>query len=219
MKIHKEGYTTIIIAFLVLFTVAVILHILLPEHKIIKYSFDAVFFLLFILVIYFFRSPSRDIMHGNEYILSSADGKVVVIEEVMEGEYFNDKRIQVSVFMSPLNVHCNRYPCSGIIKYYKYHPGSYFVAWHPKSSEENERTTVVIENNRKNLILVRQIAGAVARRIVCNASEGQCVRQGNELGFIKFGSRVDLLLPLNVDIKVQLGQNVKAGKTVIAEIK
>jgi len=219
MKIHKEGYKTIVTAFLILLIVAVMLHILLPEHKILKYSIDALFLVLLVLVIYFFRSPIREIMFGHENILSSADGKVVVIEEVMESEYFNDKRIQVSVFMSPLNVHCNRYPCSGTIKYYKYHPGSYFVAWHPKSSEENERTTIVIENNYKNLILVRQIAGAVARRIVCNATKGQTVKQGNELGFIKFGSRVDLLLPLNTDIKVRLGQNVKAGKTVIAELK
>jgi phosphatidylserine decarboxylase len=218
MKIHKEGYPTIIIAFVVSVIALVSLNYFLTGYKIVKYSFDAVFAILFILIIYFFRSPRRDMMLSHEYIISPADGKVVVIEEVKENEYFNDKRIQVSIFMSPLNVHCNRYPCSGTVKYFKYHSGSYIVAWHPKSSEENERTTVVIENSRKKLILVRQIAGVMARRIICNASEGKTVRQGHELGFIKFGSRVDVLLPLNAKIKIKLGQPVRAGKTVIAEL-
>jgi phosphatidylserine decarboxylase len=155
---------------------------------------------------------------SHEYIISPADGKVVVIEEVNETEYFNGRRIQVSIFMSPLNVHCNRYPCSGTVKYYKYHSGSYFVAWHPKSSEENERTTVVLENSKKQLILVRQIAGIMARRIICNANVGETVKQGHELGFIKFGSRVDVLLPTDAKIKIRLGQSVRAGKTVIAEL-
>ena len=219
MKIHKEGYSTIFITFLVILVAAVWLHILLPHQKIIVFSLDGAFLILFTLIVYFFRSPKRVLNINHEYILSAADGKVVVIEEVVEPEYLHDRRTQVSVFMSPLNVHSNRYPCSGTIRYYKYHPGSYIVAWHPKSSEENERTTVVIENKRKQLILVRQIAGALARRIICNAKEGAAIKQGQELGFIKFGSRVDVLLPLNADIKVELGQIVKAGKTVIAEIQ
>jgi len=218
MKIHKEGYATIGIAFLVLVTASVSLHSLLPGYLIIKYCIDAAFIILFFLVIFFFRSPRRDMLLSHEYMLSPADGKVVVIEEVTDGEYLKDRRKQISIFMSPLNVHCNRYPCSGTVIYSKYHPGSYFVAWHPKSSEENERTTVVIEDNQKHLILVKQIAGAVARRIVCNAVEGESVKQGQELGFIKFGSRVDILLPLNSKIKVRLGQAVRAGKTVIAEL-
>jgi phosphatidylserine decarboxylase len=218
MKIHKEGYTTIIIAFVILLVSAILVHIILADYDIIRYILDGGFIILFALIIYFFRSPRRDMMLSHEYIISPADGKVVVIEEVMENEYFKDKRMQISIFMSPLNVHCNRYPSSGIIRYYKYHPGSYLVAWHPKSSEENERTTVVIENSRKHFILVRQIAGAVARRIVCNAVVGKSVKQGQELGFIKFGSRLDVLLPLNADIKVKLGQTVRAGKTVISEL-
>lgn len=218
MRIHKEGYFTIIIVFLILSVTIVVLHFLLRGYDILKYCIDGGFAILFILVIFFFRSPRRDMILSHEYILSPADGKVVVIEEVLETEYFNDMRLQISVFMSPLNVHCNRYPCAGIVRYYKYHPGSYIVAWRPKSSEENERTTVVIENNSKHLILIRQIAGAVARRIVCNAIEGKTVKQGEELGFIKFGSRLDILLPLNAEIKIQLEQTVRAGKTVLAEL-
>jgi phosphatidylserine decarboxylase len=218
MKIHKEGYTTILIAFLILSVVVTLLYFFFTGYEWIKYILYGGFAVLFLLIIYFFRSPRRDLTLSHEYIISPADGKVVVIEEVMESEYFKDKRVQVSIFMSPLNVHCNRYPCSGTVKYYKYHPGSYLVAWHPKSSEENERTTVVIEDTKKIFILVRQIAGAVARRIVCNAVEGTHVKQGQELGFIKFGSRVDLLLPLNAEIKIELGQTVRAGKTVIAEL-
>jgi len=218
MKIHKEGYATIIISFIILLVSAILVQLILKEYNIIRYILDGGLIILFALIIYFFRSPRRDMMLSHEYIISPADGKVVVIEEVMENEYFKDKRIQISIFMSPLNVHCNRYPSSGTIRYYQYHPGSYLVAWHPKSSEENERTTIVIENNRKQFILVRQIAGAVARRIVCNAVVGKSIKQGQELGFIKFGSRLDVLLPLNADIKVKLGQTVRAGKTVISEL-
>lgn len=218
MKIHKEGYTTIIISFLIISVPAILLHVILSGYLLVKILADASLLFLFSLIIYFFRSPRRDMMLSHEYLLSPADGKVVVIEEVQENEYFNDKRIQLSIFMSPLNVHLNRYPCAGMIKYYKYHPGSYIVAWHPKSSEENERTTVVMENKNHHEILIRQIAGAVARRIVCRAIEGIFVKQGEELGFIKFGSRVDILLPLNSRIKVKIGQNVRGGKSVIAEL-
>jgi len=219
MKIHKEGYSTIFITFLIILVAAVWMHILIPDQKIIIYSADAVFLIIFALIVFFFRSPKRDMALSHEYMLSPADGKVVVIEEVQENEYLHDKRIQISIFMSPLNVHCNRYPCAGTVKYYKYHPGSYIVAWHPKSSEENEHTTVVVEDKSKHQILIRQIAGALARRIVCNAVEGTPIKQGQELGFIKFGSRVDLLLPVNAAIKIKLGQNVRAGKTVIAELE
>lgn len=218
MKIHKEGYITIIFSFLILAVLAVLLHILLPGYMYIKYLADAALLILFLLIIYFFRSPRRDMMLSHEYLLSPADGKVVVIEEVQENEYFNDRRLQLSIFMSPLNVHLNRYPCAGMVKYYRYHPGSYIVAWHPKSSEENEHTTVVMENKNSEEILIRQIAGAVARRIVCKAVEGKYVKQGEELGFIKFGSRVDIILPLNTHIKVKIGQNVRGGKSVIAEL-
>ena len=217
MKIHKEGYTTIGLSFLILAIIVILLHIFLSEYIIIKYSLDAAFIILFLLIVYFFRLPKREITLCNEHIISPADGKIVVIEEVTENEYLKDKCKQISIFMSPLNVHCNRYPCSGNIVYSKYHPGSYLVAWHPKSSEENERTTVVVEN-KKGKILLRQIAGALARRIVCYAVVGETITQGQELGFIKFGSRVDLFLPLNSKIKVELGQAVKGGITVIAEI-
>jgi phosphatidylserine decarboxylase len=219
MKIHKEGYATIIIAFLILLIPAVLLHMLLSDDFFyFKMSVDAALIIVFFIVIYFFRSPRRDMTLSHEYILSPADGKIVVIEEVLENEYFKDRRIQISIFMSPLNVHLNRYPCAGMVKYYRYHPGSYIVAWHPKSSEENERTTVVMENNSKQEILLRQIAGAMARRIVCKAVEGKFVKQGEELGFIKFGSRVDIFLPLNTRIKIKIGQNVRGGKSVIAEL-
>ena len=218
MRIHKEGYSTIFITFLIFLVAAVWLHILLPNYLAITLAIDGVFLIVFALIIYFFRSPRRELTLNHEHVLAPADGKVVVIEEVNETEYFNDRRVQVSIFMSPLNVHCNRYPCSGVVKYYKYHPGSYLVAWLPKSSEENEHTTVVIETLAKQIILVRQIAGALARRIICNAVVGTEIKQGQELGFIKFGSRVDVLLPLNAEIKLVLGQNVKAGKTIIAEL-
>jgi len=201
----------------VLVIVMFLLHIFLSGYLIINYSIDVAFVILFLLIVYFFRSPKREIMLCDDYIISPADGKIVVIEEVTENEYLKDKCKQISIFMSPFNVHCNRYPCSGNIIYSKYHPGSYLVAWHPKSSEENERTTVVVEN-KKYTILLRQIAGALARRIVCYAVVGESAKQGQELGFIKFGSRVDLFLPLNSKIKVELGQAVKGGKTVIAEI-
>jgi phosphatidylserine decarboxylase len=152
-------------------------------------------------------------------VVSPVDGKVVVIEEVFEKEYFNEKRLQVSVFMSPLNVHVTRYPVNGKVLYSKYHPGKYLVAWHPKASEENERTTVVVENDNYGKVLYRQIAGALAKRIVNYAKEGQNATQGNDSGFIKFGSRVDLFLPLDTQIKVQLNQKVRGGESIIAEKK
>jgi phosphatidylserine decarboxylase len=175
--------------------------------------------IFFLLILQFFRNPKRHTHTNENNALSPVDGKVVVIEEVFEKEFLKEKCIQVSVFMSPLNVHVTRYPVTGTIVYSKYHPGKYLVAWHPKSSEENERTTVVIENNRFGKVLYRQIAGALARRIVNYAKVNTMATQGADSGFIKFGSRVDLFLPLNADIKVEINQSVRGGETIIAEMK
>ncbi len=174
---------------------------------------------LFLIVLQFFRHPVREIKtpEDNSLVYAPADGKVVVIEEAMEPEYFKDKRLQVSIFMSPVNVHVNRNPISGIVKYFRYHPGKFLVAWHPKSSTENERTTVVIGNSRGE-ILLRQIAGALAKRIINYLHEGEQVKQGSEMGFIKFGSRVDVFLPLGAKVEVELGQKVRANVTVIARL-
>ncbi|CAI8152484.1 MAG: phosphatidylserine decarboxylase family protein [Flavobacteriaceae bacterium] len=172
----------------------------------------------FILILQFFRNPKRHTQHNDTHVISPVDGKVVVIEEVEEPEYFKDKRLQVSIFMSPINVHVTRYPVGGKVVFSKYHPGKYLVAWHPKSSEENERTTVVVENQKIGKVLYRQIAGALARRIVNYAKKDMNVVQGNDAGFIKFGSRVDLFLPLDSKLKVNLDQKVKGGETIIAEL-
>lgn len=172
----------------------------------------------FILILQFFRNPKRHTQHNDIHVVSPVDGKVVVIEEVEEPEYFKDKRLQVSIFMSPINVHVTRYPVGGKVVFSKYHPGKYLVAWHPKSSEENERTTVVVENQKIGKVLYRQIAGALARRIVNYAKKDMNVVQGNDAGFIKFGSRVDLFLPLDTKLKVNLDQKVKGGETIIAEL-
>ena len=174
---------------------------------------------LFVLVVQFFRIPNRLLTTGDTQVIAPADGKVVVIEETNETEYFKDHRRQVSIFMSPLNVHVNRNPVSGVVRYFKYFPGKYLVAWHPKSSTENERTTIVIETKTGIEVLFRQIAGAVARRIIWYVKEGEPVEQGKEFGFIKFGSRVDVFLPLDADIKVNIGDVTKGGVTVIAELK
>lgn len=172
--------------------------------------------LIFVWVVRFFRLPRRNALIDKNLIVSPADGKVVAIEEVYESEFFNDQRIQISVFMSPNNIHANWAPVSGNVRYMKYHPGKYLVAWHPKSSSENERTSIVIEDEEGNQILVRQIAGAMARRIVCYAREGNAVRQGDEIGFIKFGSRVDVLVPVGSAIQVTIGQQVKGKLTTLA---
>lgn len=169
-----------------------------------------------ILVLQFFRNPKRNTVLNANHIIAPADGKVVVIEEVVEHEFFNDKRIQVSIFMSPLNVHVNRYPITGEVKFAKYHPGKFLVAWHPKSSIENERTTVVVENETTGPILFRQIAGAVARRIVMYSKKGDKATQGADMGFIKFGSRIDLFLPLDAKINAKIDDVVRGGETVIA---
>jgi phosphatidylserine decarboxylase len=173
--------------------------------------------IFFILIVQFFRNPYRNTIINEHHVIAPADGKVVVIEEVEEPEYFKDKRRQVSIFMSPVNVHVNRNPIAGIVKYAKYHPGKYLVAWHPKSSTENERTTVVIANSKAE-VLFRQVAGALAKRIVYYVKEGEMVEQGSEMGFIKFGSRIDLYLPLSAKIEVQLQQKTRGGETVVATL-
>jgi len=175
-------------------------------------------FLLFIIILQFFRSPSRTIIPDDETILCPADGKIVIIEEVEEPEYFKGTRLQVSVFMSPINVHVNRNPISGKVNFFKYHPGKYLVAWHPKSSLLNERTTLVLEHQNGKEVLVRQIAGALARRIVWYVKEGDQVVQGDQFGFIKFGSRVDLYLPIGTEISVKIGQKVSGGITILGKL-
>ena len=220
MTIHKEGYASLAIALIVLTTINIASDLFIGhEYSWIKYAILGISIILFLIVLQFFRHPSRDLTKNEKYIIAPADGKVVVIEETNETEVLKDRRIQVSIFMSPFNVHVNRYPISGQVTFSKYHPGLFLVAWHPKSSTENERTTVVIENGAKTPILLRQIAGALARRIVCYPKTGWMVKQGEELGFIKFGSRVDIFLPLGTKIKVDMEQKVLGGVTVIAELQ
>ena len=212
---HKEGHKIILITFSL-----IVILILLLDYFSIEYKILIRLFLIgqLIIVLQFFRNPRRITSFGNNHVVSPVDGKVVVIEEVYEPEYFKDKRIQVSIFMSPLNVHVTRYPVSGEVLFSKYHPGKYLVAWHPKSSTENERTTIVIKNESSAEILYRQIAGALARRIVNYAKKSSKVNQGEDAGFIKFGSRVDLFLPLNTKINVKLNQKVKGAEDIIANI-
>ncbi len=174
--------------------------------------------LLFLMVLQFFRNPQRRIIINDKHVIAPADGKVVVIEKTKEEEYFHDDRIQISIFMSPLNVHVNRTPVRGVVDFFKYHAGKYLVAWHPKSSTENERTTMVIKTESGIPVLVRQIAGAVARRIRWYVKEGSRLEQGQEFGFIKFGSRVDVFLPTDADVKVTVGQKTKGGMTILAEL-
>lgn len=219
MTIHKEGYTTILVSATTLTLLNFLANYFFSEnHPLIQLIILIVSIFLFFIVLQFFRSPTRKITINEKCILAPADGKIVVIEQTNEPEVLQEKRIQVSIFMSPINVHVNRYPVSGEVVFSKYHPGLYLVAWHPKSSTENERTTIVIQTPSRVKILMRQIAGALARRIVCYPQEGWMVRQGDEMGFIKFGSRVDLFLPLNSTIKVDINQKVKGGETIIAEL-
>lgn len=189
------------------------------ENAIISNSILAASIIFYLLILQFFRHPSINIPENPDHVLAPADGKVVVIEETDETEYLKEKRRQVSIFMSPVNVHVNRSPIAGIVKYFKYHPGKYLVAWHPKSSTENERTTVVVETQNGVQLLFRQIAGALAKRIKWYVAEGQQLGQGEEFGFIKFGSRVDIFLPLDAEVTVQIGQKTKGGRTVIAKLK
>ncbi|GGH46761.1 phosphatidylserine decarboxylase [Mangrovimonas yunxiaonensis] len=213
---HKEGHKIILGA-----TFFVAISVLLIDYFVattwLRTLLMVAILVFFILILQFFRNPKRHTHLNESQAISPVDGKVVAIEEVEEKEFFQDKRIQVSVFMSPINVHVTRYPIGGNVVFSKYHPGKFLVAWHPKSSEENERTTVVVENSHFGKVLHRQIAGALAKRIVNYAEAGQSVKQGSDSGFIKFGSRVDLFLPLDSNIKVQLNQKVRGGETVIAE--
>ncbi|MFI5159871.1 MAG: phosphatidylserine decarboxylase family protein [Sphingobacteriales bacterium] len=218
MTIHKEGYTSLALCVLLIFVSNALIQFYYPSAHTLKWIVYILSAVLFLIILQFFRSPSIRIDMDEKNVLCPADGKVVVIEETDEPEYLKDRRIQISVFMSPINVHVNRNPISGIVKYFKYHPGKYLVAWHPKSSTENERTTVVIENENGVSVLFRQIAGAMARRIVWYVKEGDVAEQGKQFGFIKFGSRVDVFLPLGTKINVGIGEVVKGGKTVLAEL-
>ena len=216
IRFHKEGYKIIVIAFILS-----ILGILLAEKFIeiiwVVKAIQIVILAFLFIVLQFFRNPKRATNLNENTIIAPVDGKVVVIEEVEEPEYFKDKRLQVSIFMSPINVHVTRYAMSGVVKYSKYHPGKYLVAWHPKASTENERTTIVLDNKVFGEVLYRQIAGALAKRIVNYAEEGTEVIQGTDAGFIKFGSRVDLYLPIGTELTIKLGDVVKGGTQVVAK--
>ena len=213
---HKEGQTIIFVSLIIIGSLFLMMDFI-GISWLVK-TLQIGLLVLFILIIQFFRNPKRNTQMDDAHVISPVDGKVVVIEEVQESEYFNDKRIQVSVFMSPVNVHVTRYPIGGKVLFSKYHPGKYLVAWHPKSSEKNERTTVVVENSKFGKVLYRQIAGFMARRIVNYAKKDQNVVQGNDAGFIKFGSRVDLFLPLGTKLDIKLNQKVRGGETVIAKL-
>jgi phosphatidylserine decarboxylase len=216
MSIHREGYPTLALITGLLTALNFGLYYFLPAYVIFQNVVLFFSVILFLIVLQFFRNPSVATELNEKFVIAPADGKIVVIEETEEGEYFRDRRLQVSIFMSPFNVHVNRNPISGLVSFFKYHPGKYLVAWHPKSSLENERTTSVIRDKNGREVLFRQIAGALARRICWYIKEGQVVRQGDEFGFIKFGSRVDIFLPLGTEIKVSIGEKTQGGKTVIA---
>lgn len=216
LRFHREGYKIITLTFAIVIT-GVLLSDQFIELFWLQKAVQIVFLVILILILQFFRNPRRNTDVNPDHVIAPVDGKVVVIEEVEEPEYFQDKRLQVSIFMSPINVHVTRYALSGIVKYSKYHPGKYLVAWHPKASTENERTTIVVENKTFGGILYRQIAGALAKRIVNYATEGEEVVQGTDAGFIKFGSRVDVYLPLGTKVNVKIGDKVKGGVQVIAE--
>ena len=218
MRVHREGYKILACGFLAILTLNIVVFLFYGNFVFLKWGVLALSVLLYSFLLFFFRWPERSLEPTSGFVYAPADGKVVVIEETEEREYFKDKRLQVSIFMSPFNVHSNRYPVSGKIKYVKYHPGKYIVAWHPKSSELNERSTVVIETSDGKEILVRQIAGAVARRIVTYSKVNQDVTQGSELGFIKFGSRVDIFLPLGTEVEIPILQQVRSNKDIIAKI-
>jgi phosphatidylserine decarboxylase len=218
MTIHREGHTVLFVLLLVLFAANWTLFYFFPQSALMQNSAILVSVIFYLLILQFFRNPIFQITANTKHVLAPADGKVVVIEETIESEYLKDKRKQVSIFMSPVNVHVNRMPVSGKISFVKYHPGKYLVAWHPKSSTENERTTVAVQMKDGVQILFRQIAGALARRIKYYVQEGQTLEQGQEFGFIKFGSRVDIFLPLDATVTVKIGDITKGGRTIIAEL-
>ena len=216
IRFHKEGYKIILGAFVISFAGILLAEKFIETSWLVK-TIQVLILVLLVIILQFFRNPKRIAPLNDDVLVAPVDGKVVVIEEVEEPEYFKGKRLQVSIFMSPFNVHVTRYAMSGVVKYSKYHPGKYLVAWHPKASTENERTTIVLHNKSFGDVLYRQIAGALAKRIVNYAKEGTNVVQGTDAGFIKFGSRVDLFLPLDTKLKVSLGDKVKGGEQVIAE--
>jgi phosphatidylserine decarboxylase len=218
MIIHKEGRTLLFVSLLVLFAINWAIGNYFPEALALQNIVIGASLLFYLIILQFFRLPIFIVQKNENFVIAPADGKVVVIEETEETEYLKSRRKQISIFMSPLNVHVNRMPVSGAVSFFKYHPGKYLVAWHPKSSSENERTTVVAKMKNGTEILFRQIAGALARRIKCYVKEGQVLEQGDEFGFIKFGSRVDIFLPLDAKIKVGIGDKTTGGKTVIAEL-
>jgi phosphatidylserine decarboxylase len=212
---HKEGAKIILISTTTFVILLLSTSMFITNEWILK-SVQLTLLFLLVMILQFFRNPKREVAINDNHIIAPVDGKVVVIEEVFEGEYFKDQRLQVSIFMSPINVHVTRYAANGIIKFSKYHPGKYLVAWHPKASTENERTTVVIDTPKFGEILYRQIAGALAKRIVNYAEPGMKVVQGTDAGFIKFGSRVDLYFPVGTKINVKLNDKAVGGKTIIA---
>ena len=216
MTIHKEGHTILFGTLVVLALLNVAITYFLPDYKIVQTGFIIVSIILYLIVLQFFRSPTRHTNINPLHVIAPVDGKVVVIEEVEETEYLKTRCIQVSIFMSPINVHVNRNPVAGVVEFFKYHPGKFLVAWHPKSSTENERTTVVVRRENGVKVLFRQIAGALAKRIVWYVKEGDRVQQGGEFGFIKFGSRVDIYLPLGTKIDCKLNDVTTGGETVIA---
>ena len=214
---HKEGHQIIMTSFVIAAAIALAAEYRLGDQYVLKIVLQLFSLIQLILVLQFFRNPKRETPKNENHLIAPVDGKVVIIQEVFEKEYFKDQRLQVSIFMSPLNVHVTRYTMSGTVKFSKYHPGKYLVAWHPKSSELNERTTIVVENEQFGEILYRQIAGAVARRIVNYAEVGDKAVQGEDAGFIKFGSRVDLFLPVGTPVDVVLDQVVRGGETIISK--
>lgn len=219
MKIHKEGRTLLIVLLVILVAANLLLINIFPDRRDLHRATLIASSIFYLLILQFFRNPRVIVEGSEEQVLAPADGKVVVIEEVDEHEYFQGaRRLQISIFMSPINVHINRNPVSGVIKYFKYHAGQYLVAWHPKSSTDNERTTVVVELSNGLEVMVRQIAGAMARRIKWYVDEGDMIKQGEEFGFIKFGSRVDVFLPVGSEVKVNIGDKTKAGRTILAEL-
>lgn len=219
MRIHNKGYTVIIVILITLLVILLFVNLIFPKQSLIHYFLYVLAVTFYFMVVRFFRRPKRKIDINENNILSAADGKIVAIEEVIDGEYFHEKMIVVSVFMSPLNVHVNRSPISGVVKYIKHHKGKYYVAYNPKSSTLNERNTIVFEDIKGRKIQIRQIAGAVARRIICEINIGNEIVQGDELGIIKFGSRVDHLIPVDAKVKVELHQEVRGGVTVLASFR
>jgi len=218
MRFHKEGYASLFLVLVFSVIIIFIAHYFFPNFQIAHWFAYLLSSILTITIVQFFRNPIRKYTLGENLIICPADGKVVVIEETNEGEYFKDKRLQVSIFMSPTNVHINRFPISGIISFFKYHSGKFLVAYDPKSSTDNERTTIVVKHKNGTEILFRQIAGALARRIVWYCKEGEKAEQCEQMGFIKFGSRVDLFLPIDTKLNIKLGDLVRGSQTVLGEI-